>query len=125
MLLHLGDVLLGEPIHPSLLATHLPILHLLAKSHTLGVDAHIVQRLVSRAHDALRNPGRVAAVLRVGDDLLVVGGPRHCGTMVQVAAESVVGPSDGEMQFGHVALEGIEVLAESGVELVEAHQDLA
>ena len=45
--------------------------------------------------------------------------------MVQVAAESVVGPSDGEMQFSHVALEGIEVLAESGVELVEAHQDLA
>lgn len=54
--LHLNDVGSGEPIHPTLLMLLLTFLHRLAQSHSLGVDASVVEWLVYRTLDALYEP---------------------------------------------------------------------
>lgn len=66
-----------------------------------------------------------AAVLQVGDDLLVVGRSCHGSSVHQVAAESVVRTADGELELRDVALEGIEVSADGAVKLIHAEQSLA
>ena len=81
--------------------------------------------MVYRTLDAVHYPGRVTAVLLVGDKLQAVGGSAERGTMGQFGAILVVGTADGESELREIALEGTQVLAENRLKLVEAYRRLA
>ena len=95
--------------------------HLLTQCHCLG--KHVV--VVYRTLDALYQLRTVAAVLLVGDELLVVGGAAERSAVGHLRTVLVVRSADGECHLGHVALEGAQVLAEYHLKLVETEQSLA
>ena len=122
---HLVDVLTGEPEGPVLSVFLAAAHHLLAQCQSLGIDVLIVYRMVYRTIYALYNPWRIAAVLLVGDKLLTVGCAAERSTVGQFATVLVVGTADGEGELREVALEGTQVLAEDGLELIETDHRLA
>ena len=122
---HQLDVIASQPESPVQRRVLLALHHLLTQSQCLGIDVVVVYRVVYRTLDAVHYPGRVTAVLLVGDKLLAVGGSAERGTMGQFGAILVVGTADGESELREIALEGTQVLAENRLKLVEAYRRLA
>ena len=125
MAAHQLDVVPRQPVCPlqglALRMAH----HLLTQCHCLGKHVVVVYRVVYRTLDALYQPRTVAAVLLVGDELLVVGGAAERSAVGHLRTVLVVRSADGECHLGHVALEGAQVLAEYHLKLVETEQSLA
>ena len=99
--------------------------HLPTQCYCLGKHVVVVYRVVYRTLDALYKPRTVAAVLLVGDELLVVGGAAERSAVGHLRTVLVVRSADGECHLGHVALESAQVLAEYHLKLVETEQSLA
>ena len=68
---------------------------------------------------------RVSAVLHVGDDVLLIARAAQRAAMHQLRAKLIVGAANGKALFGHIALEGAQVLAVGGLKLVQADVTLA